>query len=179
MNFSIRLRRRMRDELGVAGLAALGLLGGAALFLFIVLEPIEARNQQLETQLSARMPQDSQASDRVRASAPAAKLAAFYRFFETDEQTADSLARLYAIGKEAGVDLRSAEYRMQKAGARIERYEIALPVTGSYAQIRAFLEKALLQMPVLSLDQVNFKRQNAKEALVHADVRLTLHRVKS
>lgn len=177
MSLSTRLRR-IRDELGVVGLAALGLLGGAALFLFIVLKPLEARNQQLERQLSARVRQDTSASNLVRASAPAAKLAAFYRFFETEEQTTDSLARLYAIGKEAGVDLRSADYRMQKTGARIERYEIALPVTGSYAQIRAFLEKALLQIPVLSLDQVSFKRQNTKEALVHADVRLTLHRVK-
>lgn len=170
--------QRMRNELGVAGLAALGLLGGAALFLFIVLQPLEARNQALERQFSARVRLDSSASNLVRASAPAARLAAFYRFLETQEQTTDGLARLYAIGKEAGLDLRSADYRMQKAGARIERYEIAFPVTGSYAQIRTFLEKALLQIPVLSLDQITFRRQNAKEAMVRADVRLTLHRVK-
>jgi Tfp pilus assembly protein PilO len=177
MSLSTRLRQ-IRDNLGVVGLAALGVLGGAAFFFLVVLKPLEARNQQLERQLSTRLRQDTSASDLVRASTPAAKLAAFYRYFETQEQTTDSLARLYAIGKEAGVELRSAGYRMQKAGVRIERYEIALPVTGSYAQIRAFLEKALLQIPVLSLDQVSFKRQNTKEALVHADVRLTLHRVK-
>lgn len=108
----------------------------------------------------------------------AAKLLAFRRFFEPQEQTADSLARLYAIGREAGVELRSADYRMQKAGARIELYEIVLPVTGSYAQIRAFLERTARRIPALSLDEVSLMRQNTKEALVQADVRLTLHRVK-
>jgi len=51
-------------------------------------------------------------------------------------------------------------------------------VTGSYAQIRAFLENALIQVPVLSLDQVKFHKERANDASVRADVQLTLHLIK-
>jgi hypothetical protein len=178
MILSARLRR-IGDELGATGLVAVGLLAGAGLFFFLVLKPAEARNEALELQLSARAPRGASGPGLSRASSPAAKLAAFYRLLETDEQTTERLARLHAIGKEAGVDLRSADYRLQRAGTRIERYEIALRLAGTYTQIRTFLATALLQMPALSLDQVSFKRQSASEALVQADVFLSLHRVPS
>ena len=38
------------------------------------------------------------------------------------------------------------------------RYEIVLPVAGSYAQIRDFLKRALAEIPVLSVDQLTLKR---------------------
>jgi Tfp pilus assembly protein PilO len=171
--------RRMSDELGVAGLAAFGLLAGGALFLFLVLKPLEARNDELDRRLERSVPQDAALDPaRMRAATPAAKLEAFYRFFETEEKTTDWLARLHSIGKAAGVVLRAADYRMQRTGTPIERYEIVLPIAGGYAQIRAFLKNALTEIPVLSLDQVNFRRARANDAVVQADVRLTLHLVK-
>lgn len=171
--------RRMSDELGVAGLAAFGLLAGGALFLFLVLKPLEARNERLDRQIERSVQQDTALdSARMRSATPAAKLAAFYRFFDTEEKSTDWLARLHSIGKAAGVVLRAAAYRMQPTGTPIERYEIVLPVAGGYAQIRAFLNNALAEIPVLSLDQVNFRRARANDAMVQADVRLTLHLVK-
>lgn len=171
--------RRMSDELGIAGLAAFGLLAGGALFLFLALKPLEARNEQLDRQLARSVPQDAALDPAgMRAATPAAKLEAFYRFFETEKKTTDWLGRLHSIGKAAGVVLRAADYRMLQTGTPIERYEIVLPVTGGYAQIRAFLKRALAEIPVLSLDQVNFRRARANDIVVQADVRLTLHLVK-
>ncbi len=168
--------RRLRDELGVAGLVALGLLAGAVLFLLFVLRPLEARNELLARQLAGVVSPGSATDERlVRAAAPAARLAAFYQFFEAKQETTDRLAELYGIGKAAGVELRSAEYRLQKTGTRIERYEIALPLTGSYAQVRAFLENALIAIPALSLDRVKFHRKRPDDTLVEAEVRLTLY----
>jgi len=60
----------------------------------------------------------------------------------------------------------------------MERYEITLPLAGSYAQIRTFLENALIEIPVMSLDQVAFRRERASELQVQAEVRVTLHLVK-
>jgi hypothetical protein len=62
--------------------------------------------------------------------------------------------------------------------SRIERYEITLPVTGSYRQVRLFLQRAMHEIPVLSLDQVSFKRSSTGKNLVDAQLRLTLHMVK-
>lgn len=170
---------QMRNELEWTGLAALALLAAAALFLGFVLKPLEARHEQLQRQL-ARVAQQAAPPNAgfIHASTPAARLAAFYGLLRSEEQTTDRLATIYAIGKAAGVEFRSAEYRMHRSTGRIERYEITLPVTGNYKQIRTFLERTLAEIPVLSLDQVNFRRDSADDATVQADVRLTLHLVK-
>lgn len=170
--------RRIRDELGVIGLASIGLLAGAAFFMFFAPKPLEARNGELERQLAVN-PRQNLSSDPafIRASTPAAKIAAFYHFLKTEQQTTDWLARLHAVGQTAGLDLRSADYRLQKTGTRIERYEIMLPVSGNYAQIRAFLANALAEIPVLSLDEVKFRKARAADASVQAELRLTLHLV--
>ena len=178
MTLSARLWQ-MRNELEWTGLAALALLGVAALFLLLVLKPLEARHEQLEQQLTRAA---RQAAPRdagfVQASTPAARLAAFYGLLRSDDPTTARLATIHAIGKEAGVALRSAEYRMHRGTGRIERYEITLPVSGTYSQIRAFLDRSLSEIPVLSLDNVNFKRDDADDTAVDADVRLTLHLVR-
>ena len=167
------LLKRARDELGTAGLLGLGLLIAAAVFLAVGLEPLEERRAALEAQL-ARGDRGGASQPRDRASDSAARLAAFYAFFETGEATTDWLARLNAAGAAAGVEIRSADYTLHKTGTRLSRYEIVLPVTGSYPQIRAFLRNALADIPLLSLDQVQVKRE-AQGGKVQAEARLTLH----
>lgn len=162
--------QKLRGMLGVTGLAAVALFAGAALFLVLVLRPLEVRNDLLQDEL-ARSERQAQPG---RASA-GARLAAFYRYFETGETATDWLARLNAIGASTGVQVRSAEYRMQKTGTRIERYEMVLPLTGSYPQIRAFLRTALAEIPVLSLDQVTLRRERAQDGAVQAEARMTFH----
>jgi hypothetical protein len=169
----------MRDEAGIAGQVSLALLAAAVLFHLFALKPLEARDAQLEQRIAwherQNLPPDARGG---RAPAPAVKLAALYQALETGAQTTDLLAQLHSIGNATGVELRSADYKMHDTPARLARYEIALPVGGSYAQIRAFLERALVEIPMLSLDQVSFRRTNPKDTQVQAEVRLTLHLVK-
>lgn len=164
----------LRDELGGAGMASIVLFACALLFLLFSLRPLEARNARLEAELA----QSQSRNTGVSAATPAARLAAFYRFFETEKQTTDWLADLHAAAQSAGIQMRSASYQFHDTGTPLERYEISLPITGSYAQIRAFLESALAQIPVLAIDQVNFRRNAATDAQIQAEVRLSLHRRK-
>jgi hypothetical protein len=169
---------RLRDELGTTGLLSLALFAAAALFLVAVLNPLEARDRMLGERLG-QAGAGSSANPAGRPSVTAAKLASFYAFFDTGEQYSDWLRRLDQIAAKTGVELRSADYRMQKPAGRLERYEIALPVSASYPQLRAFLRTALAEIPVMSLDQVVIKRQRASDGQVQADVHITLHMVKS
>lgn len=168
---SAGILKRARDELGPSGMLALALFGAAALFFFLALKPLEARNELIESELA----RSERQAPHGRAPSAGARLAAFYRHFETGEATTDWLARLNAIGAESGVAIRSADYRMHKTGTRVERYEIVLPLTGSYPQIRAFLGRALAEIPVLSLDQLAIKREGAQSGAVQAEARLTIH----
>ena len=162
-------------ELDRVGLAALGVLAGALVFLVFVLRPLEARKADLESELATRA---NATGARSSAAQSAEKLAGLYVLLATREQPAELLARLHAAGAGAGVELRAAEYRLQNAVGRIERYEITLPVAGSYAQIRTFIGGALKEIPAMSLDHVSFRRQRPEDSQVQAEVRVTLHLVR-
>ena len=165
---------RLRDELGMAGIAAIALFIAAGAFMTLVLQPMKEKNRVLEAR--AGIGRDLAAVSSVNA---AEKVASVYEYLEKPEATTDWLAKLYAIGKATGVELQSANYKTQSAGGRLQRYEIVLPLTGSYAQMRDFLKRSLAEIPVLSLDQITLKRENRREGQVQAELRLTLHMVKS
>ena len=165
---------RVRDELGTTGLAAIVLFVAAGVFMTFVLQPMKAQNRMLEAQ--AGISRDLATVSGVNA---AEKVESVYEYLEKPEATTDWLAKLYAIGRATGVELQSANYKTQNAGGRLQRYEIVLPLTGSYAQMRDFLKRSLAEIPVLSLDQITLKRENRREGQVQAELRLTLHMVKS
>ena len=163
---------RLREELGAMGIAAIGLFFAAALFVAFVLQPLKEKNRSL----AARAETLSGAAPS--AGSPNEKLAAVYQYLAKPEATTDWLAKLYAIGRATGVELQSASYKTQGAAGRLERYEMTIPLTGSYTQMREFLKRALAEIPVLSLDQVTLKRENRRADMLQAELRLTLHMVK-
>ena len=168
-----------RRDLGFTGQLALALIVATALFHALAGEPLRARAARVAAEL------ERQAGRQGAARGPsgtAAKLETFYAYLDRGERTTDWLAKLYAIGQATGVELQSGSYRTppapEKGAGRIERYEISLPVTGTYAQMRDFLRRSLREIPVLSLDQVSLKRESRNDGAVHADLKLTLHMVR-
>lgn len=160
----------LKAQLGAPGLAGLALLAIVLGFYALVLQPLQGKARSVA---AASAPQaGSHGGEALE------RLGELYRYLERREETTDWLAKLHAIGKGTGVQLRSATYRTHAAGPRLERYEIVLPASGSYPQIRRFLKRALAEIPVLSLDQVSLRRESRSDNLVQAELRLTLHRVK-
>jgi len=164
--------RWIHGKLGGAGLAALSVLAAGFAFLMLVLQPLEARNAQFARKLARLERPQATGSSGIP---PAQQLAVFYQRLQAEQPATGWLDRLHATAKLAGLELRTGEYRMKDAGQRVARYEIALPVAGSYPQIRDFLNNALNEIPVLSLDQVNFSRQRANDGRIQADLHFTLH----
>jgi len=170
-----RLLRLILD-LGPLGIASAVLLAAAALFQLGVVRSLEAREAEAAERLARQAP-------RAQASGPAAaadKVAAVYQHLSRDETAAtDWLAKLHAIGAATGLELKSAAYRTQPTEGRIVRYEIVLPIAGSYPQIRDFLTRSLAEMPAMSIDQLTLRRESRNDATLHAELRMTLHMVKS
>ena len=169
--------KRLMDKIGPTGLVALALLAVAVLFSNLVVTPLEQRSQAIKENAGRQ-------GRGTPAVAPGGdKVAAVYGFLEMPEDTTDWLAKLHGIGTATGVQLKSASYRTHQTESRIVRYEIVLPVSGSYGQIRDFLKRAALEIPVLSIDQVTLKKEERKgatpQAALQAEMRLTLHMVKS
>jgi hypothetical protein len=166
---------RLRDELGITGLAALLLFAAAGVFFTFVLQPLKDKSATLQSRaLSVGQAGPGHAGNAAQ------KVGAVYDYLKKPETTTDWLAKLYAIGTATGVELQSASYKTQDTpGTKLERYEIVVPLTGSYTQMRDFLKRSLAEIPVLSLDQVSLKRESRREGTVQAELHLTLHMVKS
>ena len=153
-------------RLSVAEKTALAALCTALAFSILVARPLEERSRLLLTRIH---PEAAGSAD--------AKVAAVYRFLKKEESPTDWLAKLYGIARATGIELQSASYSTHEAGGRITRYEMVLPVTGSYSQLRDFLKRATTEIPVLSVDQMNVKRESRNDATLQADLHLTLHMV--
>jgi hypothetical protein len=167
---------RLRDEVSMVALAGMVLLVASGVFLLAAVKPLERRAQALEREISVaarRLPGNGMA--RVGGGTPEARLAAFYRYLDRDTQPVEWLAKIDALARAQGLEPRSAEYRLEDSRQKLSRYHVTLPVSGGYAQIRAFLESALADCPVLSLDQLTMRRRNANDARVDAEIVLTLH----
>lgn len=156
----------LRRQLGALGVLGLVLLAATGVFFLMVIQPMQDERARIEGALEKNPSRGASAS-----------LSAFYGFLESKDETTDALAKLHAIGTATGVEMQSGNYRTQQAAGRLERYELALPVAGSYAQIRDFLNRALAEIPTLSLDQMTLKRDGRNEATVRAELKLTLHKV--
>ena len=162
--------KQIIDRIGMAGVAAIGLLAAALFFSNFMVKPLEQRNALLLESTSRK----------GNTAAPSGeKVAAVYEYLRKDEDTTDWLAKLHGIGIATGIQMRAATYGTKPAEGRIVRYEIVLPVAGSYAQIRDFLKRAQAEIPVMSIDQVTLKKDEKKGGAIHAEMRLTLHMVKS
>ena len=158
---------KLKLRLSVLEKAAFAVLATALAFSFLVVRPLEERSRLLVSRIQ---PEAAGNAD--------AKVAALYRYLKKEESPTDWLAKLYGIGRATGLDLQSATYTTQSSG-RIERYEIVMPVAGSYQQLRDFLKRATAEIPVLSVDQMTLKRESRKDGALQAELRLTLHMVRS
>jgi hypothetical protein len=166
--------KRILDRIGFAGVAAIALLAAAIAFSSLVVRPLEGKNSLLVERFS-------RPARKAETAVSGEKVAAVYQYLSKEETTTDWLAKLHGIGTATGVQIRSATYRTQPAEGRIVRFEIVLPVSGSYGQIRDFLKRSLAEIPVMSVDQVTLKKAEGKDAAgaLQAEMRLTLHMVKS
>jgi Tfp pilus assembly protein PilO len=103
------------------------------------------------------------------------QLRTFHEFFPPVSALPDWLERIYATGRAAGIAIELGEYRlMQEQGRQLVRYQMTLPLKGTYAQIRRFIAQVLEDVPALALDDIDLKRQAIHNTALEARVRLTL-----
>jgi Tfp pilus assembly protein PilO len=162
-------------SLGWPGILGLGLLVSIGGFYISALVPKQTQIEGLR-QESVKMRQQAKQSDNDAPQAPAEKLAAFYGFFPPTKDLPDVLEKIFAAAKQQTLVLEHGEYRALKEGVgRLTRYQLTLPVRGTYPQIRKFVDTALAEVPALSLDSIQFERRKIGEATVDAKIKLVVY----
>ena len=73
------------------------------------------------------------------------------------------------------IALNRGDYKLTKAKqGQLMRYEIVLPLEGSYTQIRQFIVATLQRIPALALSDMQIKRENVATPTVQARIVFTL-----
>ncbi|MBI3145185.1 MAG: hypothetical protein HYZ18_07975 [Pseudogulbenkiania sp.] len=171
-----RLRYALR-QLGWPGAVLLLVLLGAALFQATVTLPLQQRQAQLQRQgreLERDIVRLRRAAGKPQAS-PELRLARFYQSFPPRESAPFWLEKIYAAAEAQSLTLPKGDYKISpdKSG-RLWRYEISLPVSGSYTRLRAFLSQVLQDNPAAVLADLRIKRENIGQEQVEATIRLVV-----
>jgi Tfp pilus assembly protein PilO len=167
--------------LGLPGVLGVGLLVLALAALFSVVMPAQ---EELErgriAQQRAEQTARAQAAGSKKPQTRAEQLKTFYGAFPAEIAAADVLQSIYDTANQNGVALPHGEYSMAvEEGTRLARYNITLPIVGSYEQIRGFIAAALAAVPALALDHVDFQRQKIGDPQIEAKLRMTLFLTRS
>jgi Tfp pilus assembly protein PilO len=170
---------------GRGQIAKLGALGavGVALAVFAAAFQLSAVSA-LDTELVGlraegerlnmrHQPESKQPANARRG--PGAQLDTFYEFFPARATLPDWLLRIYGAAEQQGVVLELCEYKLvQEKGSRLVRYQITLPVKGSYEQIRGFIAAVLNEVPAAVIDDIGLKREAIGARNLEARLKLTL-----
>jgi hypothetical protein len=172
-------RRRMPKLARFGGLACLGslLLLATAFYLFVI-APAAARRDSLEHQAVALREQLERFERNTPAAeqGPAAQLEVFYTHFPESSAAPEALRKVYAAAARHELNLARGEYRMtRERESRLARYQLTLPVKGSYSGMRGFVAEVLKELPFAALDDINIEREMIAKADVEARIRFTLY----
>jgi hypothetical protein len=152
-------------RLGWPGALGIGLIAAALAADFLVLRPGEAAwAEQIErNRIAALAAPDVKSAKGSGAALPVAAAAE------------EVLRQLFAAAAANGLVLDQGDYTLsgEKAGD-LHRYQISLPVAGSYPALRAFLAQALNDSPALALGHVEMERAVIEDAELVASLRFTL-----
>lgn len=168
--------RRALATLGWPGVLGLLLLVSAAALYLTVVQDRNARLAQLKSEsasLKSRI--DQAAKTGIPETGSTEELNKFYGFFSGITLT-EWLNKLYGAAEAQNLVLEQGEYRLSpdKSG-KLARYQITLPVKGTYLQIRQFVDQALTDVPVAALDDINFKREAIGASQLEARIKFTLY----
>lgn len=172
------IKRRGPGLLGWPGAAGIGLLSICLALYFSAILPIRdelasARHGALA--LQQQMEHAGQGANISRRT-PEEQLAEFYRMFPDSSHLPASLEKIFALAKSQGIGLDKGEYKViRNKEGNLVSFQVIFPVKGEYLQIRKYLVALMADIPVLSLQQVQFKRQNIGETMVEANIKLALY----
>ena len=141
-------------------------IGGVALAIFAAgfilsnVVPLQAKATALRDRVQRLEAQTGNQAPIIEAGRPDARLAAFYEQLPPVEQAREVVRRLHAQARDAGLVLERGEYRpLPDPSGRLMRYEVVLPVKGSYPRVKRFLSQAMQDTPGLALDAISLQRE--------------------
>ena len=161
---------------GVPGVLGLALSAFAAVVSLTALLPAKRELAEVRQAIERASRSARNSANPERPASTEEQLASFYGFFPPREQAPDLLDRIYVAAEQNQMATPKADYTVtddRKSG--LVSYQVLIPLTGEYAQIRSFVDAALEAVPTLAIDELDFAREGIADTQLNARVRFNLY----
>jgi hypothetical protein len=158
-------------RLGPAGAVGggLGLLG--LVILLVAALPSSREAASLEAQLSLLPLDPARASVVAHTRTPQSFLAGL----PSRAELPAILATFVAQAEAAQIELHDGHYELSApTGGGAGRYQMTLPVHGTYPNVRKFVDGSLAAVPAAALDSISLRREDISNAAVDADLKFVV-----
>jgi hypothetical protein len=161
------------QEAGRQAWLGLALICAAAVLAVVVLLPDIGEINRLQQEIAELRAKPVQ---RQAAPPPASPLTVFYRSLPRANHAGLEIARIFDIAEANDVVLQRAEYTwLRDRDTGLSRYQVELPLHGSYVDLRLFMIDLLNEMPAVAVNELAFRREDTGSAEVAATLRLTIY----
>lgn len=155
-------------------LLAAALVASSAALWWVELRAVRGELQAVDSALLAveRTPQPP--IRVVNSDSDAQRWTSFRSVLTPFSESTDMVRRLLSLTQE---ELRwtQAEFsQLHDSPLGLVRLQISVPVSGTYPRLQSAIERALVAMPNLSIDQILFKRQQVGQEQLEARIRMSL-----
>ncbi len=171
-------------NLGVWGLTAIVILLATVFFYTSKILPMEQEIRDLNTRLllQGTVPTTESIVETKPKQNTAEEVSIFYHRFPEVATLPNWLEAIDEAAIHEQLALNRGDYKLNKVSKAattlkensLTRYEIMLPVKGSYIQIRKFIATILRQLPMLALSDFQITRENVSSATVDANLLFVL-----
>ncbi|MCB5189330.1 type 4a pilus biogenesis protein PilO [Methylobacillus arboreus] len=107
---------------------------------------------------------------------PQASLNTFYQFLPPEGEATGLLSQILLMAEQHGLIPEKVDYSLiRHPAAAYSRYQLSLPVQGSYVEIRRFIAAVLTSLPSAALNEVSLRREDVLSDHVEARLKFTLY----
>lgn len=105
------------------------------------------------------------------------RMAEFQRRLPAAEGALEAVQVIHSAAAKYNVKLAAGEYRLLREGSSsgLQRYQITLPATGAYLDVRAWMASVMNTLPTIAIDELSLVRQNVGAPALETRVRWTLY----
>lgn len=174
---SLILRESCR-RLGWPGAVGAALLVASLLWGLFGLWPASRDLQQLEARAAAARERVARVASGAEAppALPGRQLASLQQNLPAQQEATAAIERIYATAAREGIALARGEYALAlDPQTRLARYQILLPLRGSYPQLRSFLAAVRRQLPALVLEDIDLQRKRISDSELDGRLRMALY----
>jgi Tfp pilus assembly protein PilO len=170
-----KLRLLFWQKLGWQGLVGLLLIFGSLNYLFIIAAPKAHQLQQLQMEVAALKanPKQNESNHSNNAKSDVTKI--FYGVLPTQTEANSKISAILRVATENGLVINKVEYDQLFSVSHLVQYQIKLPLTGSYVQIRQFINQVLNTLPSIALSDISLKREGIATDSVDTQIQFTLY----